>query len=127
MKIDPSLRKSRMPWWRSTSALSAALRAFNRSSGCVDSTSAPPASRAGYGCMLRRLGADRRDPEVEELHARQILVGEEEVSGLEIAMHDAASMELTEAAGDRASEREALAGGQTLAREPFAQRLAFEP
>jgi hypothetical protein len=87
------------------------------------------AGRADHRAGLRELCAARapRDPEVEDLDVVDAAGGEEQVAGLEIAVHGAERVGGAERLADPDGERERLADGERLAREAAVEVLAVEP
>ena len=89
--------------------------------------------RPGHGAAHRRRGADvgpeslgsrPREAEIEDLQPP--VAGEEEVLGLEVAVHDAPLVRRGEAARDVDAEVDDLAHRQPAATQPLAQRLALQ-
>jgi hypothetical protein len=83
--------------------------------------------RAGAG---HRLGEQARHAEVEHAHARRRAGGasdQEEVGGLQVAVHDAAGMRRGQRAGDVGAQRHRLRRRQLAAGQARRQRLALEP
>ncbi len=88
------------------------------------------AGRADHDAGARREAiavGDARDAEVEQLHAIELVVRQEQVRRLDVAMHDAAFVRGAERFGDPPHQRDALAAGQPLVPHAVIERLAVEP
>ena len=70
---------------------------------------------------------EAREPEVEHGDPLELLVAQEEVRGLDVAMDDAARVRDAERLGDAAHEGDGVAKTDRPARDARGERLALEP